>query len=87
MFDRRAIQAPAVSIINVLDARTLFESGVLQPPPQRPVLFPYPLPINEEGKALFEAELLSLWLPPLFFVGLAHAIEFHPQELLHGLFM
>jgi len=55
----------------------------LQTTCQRPVFFPEPLPIDQQGKTFFETQLVQLGGFQLSTEGIGHAVQFHGVQFLN----
>jgi len=68
-------------IVHVFDNAAFFQMRCSKTARQRPVLFPEPLPIHQEGEALFEAELAHVGRFHLRLEGIGHAMQLHRVQL------
>jgi hypothetical protein len=82
--DQRLIDAPRGFEVDILDAGTDFESGILKEPFHFSLFLPGPLLIDEEREALIKREVIECGMVDLFFESLSHAIEFHVVEFFQG---
>src|SRR6267142_741649 len=75
LINLRPFQAAGAAVIQVLQAGADFELRVLQANGQAAVFLPQPLPFDQEGQPVFEAQRDDVVLVALFFEGLGHAFE------------
>ena len=72
-------------VIDIFDHAAFFQVGGSQTPCQRPILFPQPLLIDQQGKAFFEAELAGFGGFQLSAEGVGDSVQFHGVKFFDGL--
>ena len=85
LLDLRSLEAAWVTIINVLQTGRDFELCLLEARRERAVLFPTPLPFDQQAQASFKIQLGDLGLTALFFQGRSQAVQVQGVELFQSL--
>src|SRR5215467_12996453 len=79
--DHLLVQTACRTKVYVFHAGWPLQSGIPDPPLQRPVLPPVPLPVYQQREALFEAELRRLRFFLLLSKSIGHAAHAHGVQL------
>jgi hypothetical protein len=68
-------------VIHIFENAAFFQMRGAKTARQCPVLFPEPLPVHQQGEALFESQLTHIGRPRLSMEGVSHAIQLHRVQL------
>jgi hypothetical protein len=66
-----------VLVVDVFDNATFFQAGRAKTVGQCAILFPQPLLVDEQTKALLESELAHVGVFQLSAEGIGHPVQFH----------
>jgi hypothetical protein len=72
-----AIQAPGMLIVDIFHDAAFLQAGRAKAVGECAVLFPQPLLVDEQAKALLEGELTHVGVFQLSAEGVGHSVQFH----------
>ena len=78
--DQPAVQTARTPIVDVFDRGIDLEPGGLQATGKRPIFFPVPLPIYQQGQTFLKTELEDFGIFHLLADRFGHARESHRME-------